>query len=180
MIDRNLRGNIPAHQTINGAYKRRTLEAIIRYVAVDGVPFAITLTPNSTTHPFHRTLAKLNRLCAALAHGPRGVPRSCDLRSMGPDRPRIVGFEEGAVGSPSGARIRHFHGLLGIRNAVEEQFCRNFLDRHWSRLDDLLSPSARSYELTSTINSKDGAMGWLRYATKPDAFVTVKEPIFIG
>lgn len=174
------RGNIPALQTINGAHKQATIEAICDWVAEDGTCFSITLTPNCPHHPFSKTLTKLRRLSAALAYGPRGVPRSCEYRNIKRDKPRLVGFEEGQVDTKSDARIRHFHGLIGLRSEAEEHFCRDFLDRYWCDLHNPLGPNNRTYDLTNTAAHTGAARGWLRYATKRDAFTTTKEPIFIG
>lgn len=173
-------GNIPAHQKVIGADKWASIQAISNWVTEDGTPFAITLTPNSTREPLCRILAKLKRLSVGLAYGPRAVPRSCKFDRISKDKPRLVGFEEGQVDVQSDARIRHFHGLIGLRNEAEEHFCRDFLDRHWSDLYGPFRPNRRTYCLEDASLHAGGPFGWLRYATKRDAFVTVKEPIFIG
>lgn len=180
MLNEVVRGNVPAHQKLYGANRKAEIKAICDWIAEDGVLFAITLTPNSTWGQFVHIKRKLKRLSAGLAYFMRGVPMSCDYAKIREDKPRIVGFEEAEVDTESDARIRHFHGLIGLRNDLEERFCRDFLDRFWSGADDPHGPNGRTYRLDNTADQSGGAEGWLRYALKHDAFVTNKEPIFIG
>lgn len=173
-------GNVQATPIYSIKSRRQIIDEIADWVAKDGDPYAITLTPNSIHASHHVVREKLCRLAKALAHGPRGVPRTCGLRDMTIDRPRIVGFEERAVESYSGAPIRHFHGLIGLRSKAEFEFCQQFLEAYWVGVNAETTLTGRSFVLEDCSRHVNGSRGWLFYATKPDTFRTEKEPIFIG
>ena len=170
--------NVASHNSTFGSQKAKAISDLVDWVSEDGAPYAITLTPNDISGKRTHLLRKLTRLSAQLAHGPRNVPRSCDLAKMKRDRPRIVGFIE--TRTTANAPISHFHGLIGLRSGAEAAFCEKFLSDHWCGLRGPLKEAVRTYKLDNCAENQFGPEGWLRYSTKHQGPGFPSEVIFIG